>query len=86
MDDLLGGPYDEWIRPVAGIPALGDVLNRSLWNTAFVTCAGTLAAALMSSGWDHLLDVMVLLDLKTLGPQQPHLLNPCPAGGLPQRC
>ena len=45
----------------------GKRSSPSPWNTTSVISAGNIGGSLDVLGWDHLLDVMVLLDLKTLG-------------------
>ena len=65
-------------QAIAGIPAW----ERSTIALEYSVCdlRRNIGGSLDVLGWDHLLDVMVLLDLKTLG-RQPHL-NPGPAGYL----
>ena len=82
MDDLLGGPYDEWVRPLLEYP-LWETFEPIALEYNVCDLRRNIGGSLDVLGWDHLLDVMVLLDLKTLGRFSRTLQHPCPAGRLP---
>ena len=73
MDELLGGPYDEWVRPLLEYP-LWETFEPIALEYSVCDLRRNIGGSLDVLGWDHLLDVMVL-DLKTLGrpaaPTQP---------------
>ena len=66
MDELLGGPYDEWVRPLLEYP-LWETFEPIALEYSVCDLRRNIGGSLDVLGWDHLLDVMVLLDLKTLG-------------------
>ena len=66
MDELLGGPYDEWVKPLLEYP-LWETFEPIALEYSVCDLRRNIGGSLDVLGWDHLLDVMVLLDLKTLG-------------------
>ena len=66
MDELLGGPYDEWVKPLLEYP-LWETFEPIAPEYSVCDLRRNIGGSLDVLGWDHLLDVMVLLDLKTLG-------------------
>ena len=66
IDELLGGPYDEWVRPLLEYP-LWETFEPIALEYSVCDLRRNIGGSLDVLGWDHLLDVMVLLDLKTLG-------------------
>ena len=68
------GPYDEWVRPLLEYP-LWETFEPIALEYSVCDLRRNIGGSLDVLGWDHLLDVMVLLDLKTLGravaPTQP---------------
>ena len=62
----LGGPYDEWVRPLLEYP-LWETFEPIALEYSVCDLRRGIGGSLDVLGWDHLLDVMVLLDLKTLG-------------------
>ena len=84
MDELLGGPYDEWVRPLLEYP-LWETFEPIALEYSVCDLRRNIGGSLDVLGWDHLLDVMVLLDLKTwAAPAAP--TAPTPSWGVTCRC
>ena len=65
-EELLGHGYDEWLEPLLSYP-LWETFEPIALEYPVCDLRRNIGGSLDVLGWDHLLDVMVLLDLKTLG-------------------
>jgi hypothetical protein len=65
-EELMGGPYDDWVKPLLEYP-LWETFEPIALEYSVCDLRRNIGGSLDVLGWDHLLDVMVLLDLKTLG-------------------
>ena len=65
-EELLGHGYDEWVEPLLSYP-LWETFEPIALEYSVCDLRRNIGGSLDVLGWDHLLDVMVLLDLKTLG-------------------